>query len=108
MATLGRTRADFPPGFLFGTAPSAYQIEGSAFGGAGPSHWDTFAAHLDAVRAAIAQGVNLRGFYDWSLLDNCEWAFGFENRSSLAHVDFESLKRTPKWSYQALTALLRQ
>ncbi|MFY8146341.1 MAG: family 1 glycosylhydrolase, partial [Rhodobacter sp.] len=38
------TRADFPQGFLFGAATAAYQIEGSAFGGAGPSHWDTFAA----------------------------------------------------------------
>ena len=37
-------RSDFPPGFLFGAATAAYQIEGSAFGGAGPSHWDTFAA----------------------------------------------------------------
>ncbi|QYK40454.1 MAG: beta-glucosidase [Paracoccaceae bacterium] len=38
------TRADFPPGFLFGTATSAYQIEGHAQGGAGRTHWDDFAA----------------------------------------------------------------
>jgi len=37
-------RADFPDGFIFGAATAAYQIEGSSFGGAGPSHWDTFAA----------------------------------------------------------------
>jgi beta-glucosidase len=37
-------RADFPPGFLFGTATSSYQIEGHRFGGAGSTHWDTFAA----------------------------------------------------------------
>lgn len=37
-------RADFPPGFLFGAATSAYQIEGHAFGGAGRTHWDDFAA----------------------------------------------------------------
>lgn len=41
---LGFTRGDFPPGFVFGAAASAYQIEGSAFGGAGVSEWDTFAA----------------------------------------------------------------
>ena len=37
-------RSDFPADFTFGAATSAYQIEGSAQGGAGPSHWDTFAA----------------------------------------------------------------
>ncbi|PZX17529.1 beta-glucosidase [Palleronia aestuarii] len=41
---LDYTRADFPEGFLFGASTSSYQIEGHSFGGAGPTHWDTFAA----------------------------------------------------------------
>ncbi len=51
-------RSDFPDGFLFGAATAAYQIEGSSFGGAGPSHWDTFAATpgnvVNAETGAIA------------------------------------------------------
>lgn len=42
--TFSFRRSDFPDGFLFGAATAAYQIEGASFGGAGPSHWDTFAA----------------------------------------------------------------
>ena len=38
------TRSDFPKDFIFGSATSAYQIEGHQFGGAGSTHWDTFAA----------------------------------------------------------------
>ena len=38
------TRADLPDGFIFGAATAAYQIEGQSFGGAGPCHWDSFAA----------------------------------------------------------------
>ena len=38
------SRSDFLPDFVFGAATAAYQIEGSRFGGAGPSHWDSFAA----------------------------------------------------------------
>jgi hypothetical protein len=50
------SRSDFPEGFLFGVATSAYQIEGHAFGGAGPTHWDSFAATPgNVVRAEHGQ-----------------------------------------------------
>jgi beta-glucosidase len=55
--------------------------------------------HLRAVRAAIDAGVDVRGYYCWSLLDNFEWAEGFSKRFGLVHVDFDSLARTPKDSY---------
>ncbi|EYD71690.1 GH1 family beta-glucosidase [Limimaricola hongkongensis] len=64
------------------------------------------AAHIDAARRAVADGVDLRGFFYWSLLDNYEWAFGYEKRFGLVHVDFETLERTPKASYHALAAAL--
>ncbi|MCR9272766.1 MULTISPECIES: GH1 family beta-glucosidase [Mameliella] len=63
-------------------------------------------AHLDKVRQAIAEGVPLKGYFTWSLLDNYEWALGYEKRFGLVHVDFETLARTPKASYHALAKAL--
>ena len=63
---------------------------------------DYIARHLGAVRSAIAEGVPVAGYYVWSLMDNYEWSLGYEKRFGLVHVDFDSLARTPKASYQAL------
>ncbi len=63
---------------------------------------DFLFSHLAATRNAIAAGANVQGFFYWSLLDNYEWAEGYEKRFGLVHVDFDSLQRTPKSSYHAL------
>ncbi|GLW06052.1 beta-glucosidase [Microtetraspora sp. NBRC 13810] len=63
---------------------------------------DYLDAHIQAVDAAMAQGVDVRGYYVWSLLDNFEWAEGFTQRFGLVHVDFASGRRTPKASYHWL------
>ncbi len=55
-------------------------------------------SHLKAVHAAIEAGVNLKGYYAWSLMDNLEWSLGFGKRFGLYHVDFATQKRTPKAS----------
>jgi beta-glucosidase len=61
---------------------------------------DYLASHLDALAEAIAQGVDVRGYYTWSLIDNFEWAEGLgRQRFGLVHVDFETQRRTPKASY---------
>ncbi len=67
---------------------------------------DYLSRHLESVRRALADGVPVGGYYVWSLLDNYEWALGYEKRFGLVHVDFESLARTPKASYHALAAAL--
>ncbi|MCV2877994.1 GH1 family beta-glucosidase [Sedimentimonas flavescens] len=60
-----------------------------------------FQSHLAACQRAIADGVPLKGYIAWSLLDNYEWALGYEKRFGLVHLDFETLQRTPKASYHA-------
>jgi beta-glucosidase len=55
--------------------------------------------HINAMRTAIDDGVDIRGYYAWSLLDNLEWADGYHPRFGLVHVDYETQKRTPKKSY---------
>ena len=60
---------------------------------------DYLEAHLRAVGEATQRGVDVRGYYAWSLLDNWEWTEGFTQRFGLVHVDFETLKRTPKRSF---------
>jgi beta-glucosidase len=57
-----------------------------------------FRDHLRAVRRAIADGADVRGYYAWSLLDNFEWAHGYDRRFGIVHVDFATQKRTPKSS----------
>ncbi|SFP88153.1 beta-glucosidase [Amycolatopsis arida] len=57
------------------------------------------AAHLTALRAAMDAGVDVRGYFVWSLLDNFEWSKGYAPRFGLVHVDYATLRRTPKDSY---------
>lgn len=60
---------------------------------------DYLAGHIGAVDAARADGVDVRGYFVWSVLDNFEWEEGYSKRFGLVHVDFDTLVRTPKASY---------
>lgn len=71
-----------------------------------PSRIDYIDVHLQRVKQAADEGVPVKGYFLWSLLDNYEWALGYEKRFGLVHVDFDSLKRTPKASYEAVRAAL--
>jgi beta-glucosidase len=61
-----------------------------------PRRIDYLDLHLRAILEAIDAGVDIRGYYQWSLMDNFEWALGFDKRFGLIHVDFDTLERTPR------------
>ncbi|ESQ29245.1 hypothetical protein EUTSA_v10023411mg [Eutrema salsugineum] len=54
--------------------------------------------YLDALKDAMRDGANVKGYFAWSLLDNFEWLYGYTLRFGLYHVDYTTLKRTPKQS----------
>jgi beta-glucosidase len=61
---------------------------------------DYLRGHLDALAAALRAGVDVRGYYVWSLLDNFEWARGYGQRFGIVRVDYDTQVRTPKDSYR--------
>ncbi len=64
--------------------------------------------HLDACARAARDGVNLRGYYVWSLLDNFEWAYGYQKRFGIIYVDFPTGRRTPKASAAFYSRVARE
>jgi len=66
-----------------------------------------FREHLRAAHRALQRGVNLRGYFAWSLLDNFEWSLGYAKRFGLVHVDYETLRRTPKASARFYAEVIR-
>ncbi|WP_433382861.1 GH1 family beta-glucosidase [Actinoplanes sp. CA-142083] len=68
---------------------------------------DYLDGHLGAVKRAIQDGVDVRGYFVWSLLDNFEWAEGYSQRFGLVRVDFKTLTRTPRASFRWLRDALR-
>lgn len=69
-------------------------LEGDSL--ADPHRVAYFKSHIKALHKAMLQGVELRGYFAWSLLDNLEWSLGFAKRFGLVHVNFETQQRTPK------------
>ena len=63
--------------------------------------------HLRAALAAIRLGVDLRGYFAWSLLDNFEWSLGYAKRFGLVHVDYDTQLRTPKTSARFYAEVIR-
>ncbi|CAA7615592.1 Beta-glucosidase A [Magnetospirillum sp. LM-5] len=64
--------------------------------------------HVAQVARALKDGVNMKGYLAWSLLDNFEWAFGLSKRFGIVRVDYDTLKRTPKDSYKWFASFIKQ
>ena len=91
--------ADLPPiyitenGCSYGTAPDADGVVDDQ------PRIDYLDGHLRAVARARAEGVDVRSYFTWSLLDNFEWAEGYTQRFGLVYVDYATQQRTTKRSY---------
>ena len=66
-----------------------------------------FASHLEVLDRAMESGVNVRGYFAWSLMDNFEWNYGYSKRFGLVHIDYHSQKRTLKTSGRAYREMLK-
>jgi beta-glucosidase len=63
--------------------------------------------YLTQLQRGVAEGIPVRGYFLWSLLDNYEWSSGFSKRFGLTYVDFETEKRTPKLSFDFYKEVIR-
>ena len=105
---LERVHADYTKGLPLYVTENGLASHDTLENGAveDPGRIDYISHHLAAVRAAIANGTPVAGYFTWSLMDNYEWSLGYEKRFGLVHVDFDTLARTPKASYHALARAL--
>ena len=71
-----------------------------------PLRVDYMRKHIAAIHAARVAGVDLRGYYAWSLLDNFEWSHGYSKRFGIVHVNFETQERTPKDSAKVYAKII--
>lgn len=99
---LVRVSRDYTKVPLYVTENGMAEVEGAD----DPRRVGYYDDHLKAVRAAQEQGADVRGYFAWSLLDNYEWAEGYDKRFGIVHVDYATQQRTPKSSYRAFQGLL--
>jgi beta-glucosidase len=108
LVRLGREYANLPPLYV---TENGGAYGGDAVGADGrvrdPERTAYILRHLEAVSGAIADGADVRGYFLWSLLDNFEWAWGFQKRFGIVHVDYETQTRTVKDSGFAYARFIR-
>jgi beta-glucosidase len=68
---------------------------------------DFLEGHLGAILDAVDEGVPVHGYFYWSLMDNFEWAWGYDKRFGLVRVDYDTQERTVKDSGLAYASIIR-
>jgi beta-glucosidase len=107
---LSRVHRDYPPLPLYVTENgAAFPDEPVAQDGVpDPERIAYLDSHFRAAHRAIEDGVDLRGYFVWTLMDNFEWGWGFSKRFGLVHVDYETQQRTPKDSARWFAEVTRR
>jgi beta-glucosidase len=107
---LQRLHTDYPTGPLYVTENgAAYPDEPPRDGRViDTQRLAYYAGHLDACARAVADGVPLRGYFAWSLMDNFEWAFGYTRRFGIVYVDYPTQQRTIKDSGRWYSQVIAQ
>ncbi len=72
-----------------------------------PQRIDFLRRYLGELARGMAEGADVRGYFHWSFMDNFEWSHGYKERFGLVHVDFTTLKRTPKQSFAFYRAIIQ-
>jgi beta-glucosidase len=111
-ATLQRIARDWPaPPLVVTENGAAFTDDVRTSGGTvridDPRRGEYLRQHVAAVQDAMAAGVDVRGYFAWSLLDNFEWAWGYTQTFGIVHVDLTSQVRTPKASFGVYRDLVR-
>jgi beta-glucosidase len=106
---LARVENDYHPGPIYVTENgSCYEDTVDADGNVKDTERrDYLVRHLGALRQAIADGVPVQGYFAWSLVDNFEWAEGYQKRFGLVHIDYTTQQRRLKDSAKWYRAFLK-
>jgi beta-glucosidase len=98
---LVRVTRDYAPAAIYVTENGAAYADVRGHDGSvgDPERQAFLRAYIGAAGRAVADGVPLRGYFTWSLLDNFEWPWGYGKRFGLVYVDYPTLERIPKGSF---------